>query len=162
MGHDILSNESSRTWRSCKNASLRRVSWCGETRVDQGRLDNHGRSVLPSVRGVDQYIDIAAEKLIGAKRGDRRIAVEVKSFTGPSMVTEFHSALGQFLHYRMAREKEDPDRILYLAVPVDAFDSFFSLLFARTSVQLHGVHLIVYDPESEALIQWIKQRNTES
>ena len=112
--------------------------------------------------GIDQYIDIAAEKLIGAEKGDQRIAVEIKSFTSPSMVTEFHSALGQFLHYRMILEKQDPDRVLYLAVPIDAFDSFFSLLFARTSVQLHGVHLIVYDPESEALVQWIKQRITES
>jgi hypothetical protein len=112
--------------------------------------------------GVDQYSDIAAERLIGAERGDQRIAVEVKSFTSPSMVTEFHSALGQFLHYRMILEKEDPNRVLYLAVPIDAFDSFFALLFARTSVQLHGVHLIVYDPESEALVQWIKQRDTES
>jgi XisH protein len=112
--------------------------------------------------GIDQYIDIAAEKLIGAERGEQRIAIEVKSFTSSSMVTEFHAALGQFLHYRMVLEKEDPDRVLYLAVPIDAFDSFFSLLFARTSIQRHGVHLIVYDPESEALIQWIKQHITES
>jgi hypothetical protein len=35
------------------------------------------------------------------------------------------------------------------------------LLFTRTSVQLHRVHLIVYDPESETLVQWIKQHNTE-
>ena len=33
----------------------------------------------------------------GAEKGDQRIAVEIKSFTSPSMVTEFHSALGQFL-----------------------------------------------------------------
>ena len=112
--------------------------------------------------GIDQYIDIAAEKLIGAERGDQHIAIEVKSFTGPSMVTEFHSALGQFLHYRMVLDKEDPDRVLYLAVPIDAFDSFFTLLFTQTSVQRHGVHLIVYDPESEALVRWIKQRITES
>ncbi len=111
--------------------------------------------------GIDQYIDIAAEKLLGAERGDQRIAIEVKTFTGPSMVTEFHSALGQFLHYRMVLEKEDPGRVLYLAVPADAFDTFFSLLFTRTSVQRHGVHLIVYDPESEALVQWIRQRDTE-
>ncbi len=80
----------------------------------------------------------------------------------PSMVTEFHMAVGQFLHYRMVLDKQDPDRTLYLAVPIDAFDSFFSLLFAQTSVQRHGVHLNVYDPESEALVRWIKQPKTES
>jgi hypothetical protein len=112
--------------------------------------------------GVEQYIDIAAERLIGAEKGDRRIAVEVKSFTGPSAVTEFHAALGQFLHYRMVLDKEDPERTLYLAVPIDTFESFFALVFTQTSVQRHGVHLIVYDPESEALVQWIKQHDTGS
>ena len=112
--------------------------------------------------GVDQYIDLAAEMLIGAEKEDQRIAVEIKSFSRPSMVAEFHTALGQFLHYRMVLDKEDPDRILYLAVPIDAFDLFFSLLFAQTSVQRHGVHLIVYDPESETIVQWIKQRVTGS
>ena len=65
--------------------------------------------------GVDQYIDMAAEKIIGAERGDQRIAVEIKSFTSPSMVTEFHSAVGQFLNDRIVLEKEDPGRLLYLA-----------------------------------------------
>ena len=111
--------------------------------------------------GIEQYIDIAAEKLIGAEKGDQRIAVEVKSFISPSMVTEFHSALGQFLHYRMVLDKEDPDRILDLAVPLDTFDTFFAPFFTQTSVQRHGVHLIVYDPESEALVQWITQPVTE-
>ena len=111
--------------------------------------------------GIDQYIDIAAEKLIGAEKGDMRIAVEIKCFTGPSMVAEFHAALGQFLHYRMVLDEKSPGRMLYLAVPLDAFETFFTLGFTRTSVQRHGVHLTVYDPESEALVQWIKQGDTE-
>jgi hypothetical protein len=110
--------------------------------------------------GMDQYIDLAAERLIGAERGDQRIAVEVKSFSRPSVVTEYHAALGQFLNYRMMLDQKDPDRVLYLAVPIDTFELFFSLLFTQTSVQRHGVHLIVYDPESEALVQWIKQSIT--
>ena len=28
------------------------------------------------------------------------------------MVTEFHMAVGQFLHYRMVLDKQDPDRTL--------------------------------------------------
>ena len=43
---------------------------------------------------LDMYIDLAAEKLIAAEKGGERIAVEVKSFLGPSLVTDFHTALG--------------------------------------------------------------------
>ena len=39
--------------------------------------------------GVDLYIDLGAEKLIGAERDGRQIAVEVKSFLGPSLVSDF-------------------------------------------------------------------------
>jgi len=38
---------------------------------------------------------------------------------------DFHLALGQFLNYRMTLEKNEPDRVLYLAVPLDAYQSFF-------------------------------------
>ncbi len=74
------------------------------------------------------YIDLAAEKIIAAERGIERIAVEVKSFLGPSLVTDFHTALGQFLNYRLALDGTDPDRVLYLAVPEPAYSAFFMLL----------------------------------
>jgi hypothetical protein len=46
-------------------------------------------------------IDLAAERLIAAERGREKIAVEVKSFASPSPISEFHTALGQFLNYRI-------------------------------------------------------------
>jgi XisH protein len=106
---------------------------------------------------LDVYIDLAAEKVIGAEKEGVRIAVEVKSFLGPSLVTDFHAALGQFLNYRIVLDAEDPERLLFLAVPEPTYTAFFSLLLAQMAVKRHGVHLIVYDPESEALVQWIKQ-----
>jgi hypothetical protein len=105
--------------------------------------------------GVDMYIDLGAEKLLGAEKGDRRIAVEIKSFLGPSVVTDFHYALGQFLNYRLLLDTKDSDRLLFLAVPLDTFETFFALPFTQAAVQRHGVHLIVYDPESEAVVRWI-------
>jgi XisH protein len=107
--------------------------------------------------GVDMYIDLAAEKLIAAEKGEQRIAVEIKSFISPSVLTDFHAALGQFLNYRMGLNAKDPERRLFLAVPVDTFDSFFAIPFTQTAVQLHGVRLIVYDPESEVVVRWIEQ-----
>jgi hypothetical protein len=40
------------------------------------------------------YIDLAAQNLLAAQREDQFIAVEIKSFIGPSALDEFHSAIG--------------------------------------------------------------------
>jgi hypothetical protein len=52
--------------------------------------------------GVDMYVDLGAEKVIAAEKAGRKIAVEVKSFASASLLSEFHTALGQFLNYRWA------------------------------------------------------------
>jgi hypothetical protein len=69
------------------------------------------------------YIDLGAEKILGAEKEGRKIAVEIKSFLGDSTVYEFHTALGQFISYRNILEETEPDRTLYLAVPADVYDS---------------------------------------
>jgi hypothetical protein len=105
--------------------------------------------------GVDLYIDLGAEKLIAAEKEGRRIAVEVKSFLGASVLSDFHTALGQFLNYRLALDNHDPQRVLYLAVPVDTFTTFFALPFAQAAMQRYQLRIIVYNPEQEVLTQWI-------
>lgn len=60
------------------------------------------------VGGVDLYVDLGAEKLLAAEKDHHQIAVEVKSFLGPSLVSDFHLALGQFLNYRLALAQQDP------------------------------------------------------
>ena len=73
----------------------------------------------------DIYIDLAAEEAIAAEKEGRKIAVEVKSFLSASNISEFHTALGQFLNYRIAIETSDePERVLYLAVPKDVYQTF--------------------------------------
>lgn len=104
--------------------------------------------------GVDLYIDLGAEKLIAAERDNQQIAVEVKSFLGPSLVSDFHAALGQFLNYQLALEAHAPTRILYLAVPVDAYETFFVMPFAQAVIARHQVRLIVYDPQQQEITQW--------
>jgi len=41
------------------------------------------------------YVDLGAEKLLAAEKGQQKIAVEVKSFLAPSVMSEFHTAVGQ-------------------------------------------------------------------
>jgi XisH protein len=106
--------------------------------------------------GVEIYIDIGAEKIIAAERGNEKIAVEVKSFLGYSNITEFHVAVGQFINYRSVLEDEQPDRTLYLAIPLDVYDSFFQLPFTQKIIQQNQIKLIVFDSQKEVIIKWIK------
>ncbi|MBD2363921.1 XisH family protein [Anabaena minutissima FACHB-250] len=79
-----------------------------------------------NVDDVDFEIDLAAEQLLAAEQEGKKIAVEIKSFISPSNVSEFHTALGQFLNYRDALDKIEPERLLYLAVRVPVYESFGS------------------------------------
>lgn len=106
---------------------------------------------------VDIYIDLAAETTIAAEKAERKIAVEVKSFAGGSAISEFHTALGQFLNYRIALEvSEEAERTLYLAVPRDVYQSFLQFEPAKTVLDRYQVRLLVYNANSEAIEQWIE------
>ncbi len=105
----------------------------------------------------DIYIDLAASESIAAEKEGRIIAVEVKSFVSGSIISEFHTALGQFLNYRIALEiSEAPERILYLAVPKDVYQTFLRFEPARTAIDRYQVRLIVYNPDMEVIEQWIE------
>jgi len=105
--------------------------------------------------GVDIYVDIAAEKLICAERGNQKVAIEVKSFIKPSTISEFHSALGQFINYRVVLRYQDPDRVLYLGVPLNIYESFFKLEFTRIIIHEQELKILVYNPEMEVVEQWL-------
>ncbi|RCJ23504.1 fatty-acid oxidation protein subunit alpha [Nostoc sp. ATCC 43529] len=99
-------------------------------------------------------IDLGAEQLLAAERGTEKIAVEIKSFLGDSELFDYHAALGQFLNYRLALRLREPERVLFLAVPLSTYKSLFSRDFAQISVQEYQVKLIVYDPNDEVIVQW--------
>ena len=100
-------------------------------------------------------IDLAAEKIIAAEKDNQKIAVEIKSFLNPSAVTDFYSALGQFLSYRLALKTIEPQRILFLAIPLDAYEDFFQSSFAKLAINEYQLKLIIYDPETGGLTKWI-------
>jgi glucose-6-phosphate 1-dehydrogenase len=100
-------------------------------------------------------IDLGAERLIAATRGQEKIAVEVKSFTKPSAISEFYTAVGQYLNYRRALRSQEPSRILYLAVPSQTYDEFFRLRFVQEGVDEYQMRLVVYEIEDRSILQWI-------
>ena len=107
------------------------------------------------IEAIQMYIDLGAEKLISADKDNQKIAVEIKSFLQNSTLTEFYQALGQFLSYKQALEIEEPERKLYLAVPLDTYDEFFKQRFVQELIQRYFINLLIYKPEKEELIQWI-------
>jgi hypothetical protein len=101
------------------------------------------------------FIDLGAEKLIAAEKAGRRIAVEIKSFLNPSIVTDFHLAVGQVLNYQVALDEQDPQRILYLAVPLDVYSIFFVQPIIKTIIARYQLRLVIYEAEREEIVQWI-------
>ncbi len=106
------------------------------------------------VGDVSVSIDLGAENILAAEKAGQKIAVEIKSFISRSPLTDFHAALGQFLNYRLVLEEEEPERILYLAVPQQTFDTFFQKRLVKKSISVHGLKIIVYDAESEVIVLW--------
>lgn len=106
-------------------------------------------------------IDLGAESTIAAQRNHEKIAVEIKSFITDSDISEFHTALGQYLNYAQALEDIEPDRTLYLAVPLETYNIFFQLNFVQKSLKRHEINLIIYDPIKEEITQWINFKNTD-
>lgn len=100
------------------------------------------------------YIDLGAEKILAAERAGQKIAVEIKSFLKNSAVSEFHTALGQFISYRKLLNEQYPEYVLYLAIPLDTYTSFFATQFAQDIVSTCNLKLIVYEPVKETIEQW--------
>lgn len=108
------------------------------------------------VGGAKFEIDLGAEQLLAAERADEKIAVEIKTFLSDSPITDYHTALGQFLNYRLALELSDPERSLYLAIPVGIYEAFFQREFLQLSVERYQIQRVIYDPEKEVIVRWIK------
>lgn len=109
---------------------------------------------IPIDRITNMYIDLAAEKVIVADKEGEKIAVEVKSFLGASNISEFHTALGQFINYRYALEDFEAQRILYLAVPVKTYEEFFTMPFVQSVIERSNINLLIFNPEKEEIVEW--------
>jgi hypothetical protein len=55
----------------------------------------------------------------------------------------------------MTLEEKEPDRILYLAVPLDTYQSFFQRPLPKAAVQRHQLKFIVDRIKKEEIAQWI-------
>ena len=78
-----------------------------------------------TVEEVVYEVDLGAEPVIAAEKDGAKIAIEIKSFVSASTVSEFHKAVGQFVDYSTALRIFEPERLLYLAIPDNIYQTFF-------------------------------------
>ncbi|BAY47663.1 fdxN element excision controlling factor protein [Scytonema sp. HK-05] len=103
--------------------------------IKDGWIITHDPFTIRISEAVKLQIDLAAKNAIAAERDTQKIAVEIKSFIADSDISEFHTALGQYLNYCQAIEEQEPDRIVYLAVPIETYQDFFQLAFVQRALQ---------------------------
>ena len=101
-------------------------------------------------------IDLGAEKLLAAKKGKEKIAVEIKSFISPSFFTDFYAAVGKILSYQEAIEKREPDRILILAIPAETYENYFEEPIVSGVINRIKTKLLIYNPTTKSITKWIK------
>jgi hypothetical protein len=103
----------------------------------------------------DLYVDLGAERLVGAQKGTRQIAVEVKSFVGLSEMKDLEQAVGQYVVYHDVMAKLEPQRQLYLAVDQATFADLFTEPIGQLLLENSRVRLLVFDRLTEVICQWL-------
>ena len=103
----------------------------------------------------DLFVDLGAEKLFGAEKEGRRIAVEIKSFRSRSDMHDLAVAVGQYDLYAIALSQTMSARVLYLAIPSPVLSELFTEPVAQILIQRHQIRLLVFSVEEEAIEQWI-------
>jgi len=100
-------------------------------------------------------VDLGAEAPLAAEKAGQKIAVEVKSFVGVSEITEWERALGQYMLYRFVLRRKEPERIIYLAIPPDAYKSLFNEEDEREFAEAENLKILIFNPEVQEVIRWI-------
>lgn len=108
------------------------------------------------------YVDLGAEReTIAAEKKGEKIAAEIKSFLGNSVVDDLEGAVGQYNIYRAILEETDPNRLLYLAVPQRVWDELLNDKFGRLVIKSQQLFLIIFDDKTARIVRWIKPQDIE-
>jgi hypothetical protein len=102
-------------------------------------------------------VDLGGERwVLGAQRQQEKIAVEIKSFIGPSILQDLEDALGQYLIYLTFLRRVESDRKLYIATS----DVTYSLFAESQAIQMllsdNHVPLLIVNPEAQEVVEWIQ------
>jgi hypothetical protein len=106
-------------------------------------------------KDVDLYADLAAERTIAIERAGQKIVVEIKSFVGRSLMTDFHLALGQYKVYQMLLEETAPEYDLYLAIDDITYNNFFKREGIEFLVRSSQIKFFVVNIDEQEIVQWL-------
>jgi hypothetical protein len=97
---------------------------------------------------------LGAERVIAAEKQEQQIVVEIKVFGGLSLITELEKTVGQYI-YRLFLTETNPKRVLFLAIAQDVHQDFFQRMAIKKIISAQQIKLLVFEPETEEIIQWI-------
>lgn len=124
---------------------------------NEGWTITHDPYTISPEEGIAYKVDLGAERIIvGAERGNEKIAVEIKSFIGNSTIYDFHLAIGQFIDYYVALQDKEPERILFLAVPELTYRNFFTKSIIQKTLTFVNAKVIVYNAVNQTIVEWRK------
>ena len=106
-------------------------------------------------KDVDLYADLAAEQPISFEREGQKIVVEIKSFVGRSLMTDFHRAVGQYKVYQMLLQETAPEYELYLAIDDITYNNFFSREGINFLVRSSQIKIFVVNIDEQEIVQWL-------
>lgn len=101
------------------------------------------------------HIDLGAQRnVLGAIRGAEKIAVEIKTFAGPSDMADLYEAIGQYLVYQTFLAELEPDRKIVLAIPKAAWLGFFQEPIGQLILESQIPYAFAFDPDTEKILEW--------
>ncbi len=111
---------------------------------------------VPTKGGVNFFIDLGIEKIIGVEKNGINIAVEVKSFGGNNPMYTFYEILGQFLIYKMALQEQVKTWELYIALSDIGFKKLDNSPIFRRAISEYQLKFIIINPTSKSIVEWKK------
>jgi len=106
--------------------------------------------------GDDTPVDVGAACLLGAARGEERIAVEFDSLTSASEPRDLEAALGLLVQCGDALARVEPERALFLAVREQVYRDLFEEPVGEPLLGDGRVRLIVVDEARREIVRWVR------
>lgn len=101
------------------------------------------------------FVDLAAERnIIGAERGLEKIAVEIKSYRGQSIVAETQKLMGQLDTYKYLLSQLEPDRELVAALPQKVYRKLLRMPTLYKLLSAKGVRWCVFSANENRIVTW--------
>ena len=73
-----------------------------------------------------------------------------------------YQAVGQYTLYKLALEKLQPDRVLYLAVTDLVFTKIFQLDIGSVLIENNSLSMVTFNVDSEEIVEWLHTNQTET